>query len=224
LLDSGTFKGISGAPRERALKASQRLGYELFVNGADLPATAALNQRMHLALTITNTGVAPLYHRWPVRLALQNSAGRLTVWTNLWDLTSVQPNAPPARFETEVSLDGLTAGPHAALLSIANPLPQGQSIRFANEAEDVTQPGWLTLGTIEVRTPPRLKRPQIREGRFEMQLEELRVGAPTEVLSALAGSVSWEVLDRFSAPATTMVWSHEMPPGQGTCFRVRQRD
>ena len=64
LCNEGVFRGqIQGAARERAIRAVQRMGYELHIASAALAVTA---HQLDVSLAVTNTGVAPFYSigRW----------------------------------------------------------------------------------------------------------------------------------------------------------------
>jgi hypothetical protein len=224
LMDSGTFKGITGPARERALAGARRLGYELFVNSVELPAQAVSEGRLRASLTITNCGVAPFYHRWPVRFSLRAGEGMLRIWTNSWDLAAVVPGQAPQRFELDVALDGVPVGRHTALLSAPNPMRGGRPLRFANQTQDTTMAGWLTLGMVEVRSAPRFGPPVLSQGRLEVEISGLRVGTETEVqTSESLLPAAWQTVDAFSAVAEGMVWRQPLLSARRTAyFRVRQ--
>lgn len=144
LCNEGVFRGqVQGAARERALRAVQRMGYELHVASA---AITVLNGQLNVALTVTNTGVAPFYYDWPVELAVRDAGGQLAAtWKPDWPLSAIQPGEPASiwRFANRVS--ALKPGTHHLLLRVPNPLPKGLPLRFANQTQDQHLPGWLTL-------------------------------------------------------------------------------
>jgi hypothetical protein len=148
LCNEGVFRGsIQGAARERALKATQRMGYELHIARADL----TLHQEtLAVAITVTNTGVAPYYYNWPVELGALDARGSLTqTWTTDWQLTGIQPGIPSALWHFQAPIASLKPGPHQLLLRVPNPLPEGSPLKFANRSQDEHRQGWLTLGTFE---------------------------------------------------------------------------
>ena len=147
LSDQGLFRpGISGAPRERALEAARRMGYELWVQSVAMPESA-VEGRLPVALAVTNCGVAPFYYDWPVELGVLNAAGtEVQSWRAPWTLAGIQPGAPAARWECDADVRALPPGRHWLLLRAPNPLPKGAPVRFANAAQDRQLPGWLTLG------------------------------------------------------------------------------
>jgi hypothetical protein len=92
--------------------------------------------------------VAPFYYDWPVELGLVNQAGILEArWTVPdWQLSSIQPDAPAGIWRTMRATSDLGGGEYRVVMCVANPLPNGKPLRFANETQDRDLPGWLTLG------------------------------------------------------------------------------
>lgn len=145
LCNEGVFRPkLKGAARERALQAAQRMGYELHVAAADLQMAAG---QLSVALSVTNTGVAPFYYDWPVELAFLDAAGKAAAtWTTDWKLTEVQPGQPARQWTCQTPLPANAARPLRVLLRVPNPMPGGKPLRFANRTQDQDLPGWLTLG------------------------------------------------------------------------------
>jgi putative heme-binding domain-containing protein len=145
LCNEGVFRGkIQGAARERAVRAVQRLGYELHVASA---ASTVANGQLHVALTVTNTGVAPFYYNWPVELGALDASGKIAAtWKPEWELSSIQPAHPPVVWSFTADASFLKPGLYRLLLRVPNPLPNGRPLRFANQSQDQHGPGWLTLG------------------------------------------------------------------------------
>lgn len=148
LCHEGLFRRpVQGAARERALRAAQRLGYELHVARVELTQT---EDRLTVALTVTNTGNAPFYYDWPVELGVLDSAGRLVVaWPTPWKLTGILPGEPAAVWRFETAASALPAGATWLAVRVPNALPNGPPVRFANAAQDQHLPGWLTLAAVE---------------------------------------------------------------------------
>jgi hypothetical protein len=147
LCNEGVFRGrVQGAARDRALRAAQRMGYELHVASVKLELDA---DTLDVSLTITNTGVAPFYYDWPVELAALDAAENLTAtWSTDWKLTAIVPGDPPAVWQTRVDASTLLTGTHQLLLRVPNPLPNAPPLRFANECQDRHRPEWLTLAEV----------------------------------------------------------------------------
>ncbi len=150
LANEGAFRPtLTGAPRERANRAVQRMGYELQVTAADL---AVLDAQLEVTLSVTNHGVAPFYYDWPVALGALDASGALAAtWPTAWRLTSVQPGEAPARWQCRVPLAGLAPGAYRVLLHVPNPMSGGKPLRFANPTQDLDRAGWLTLGPMDLR-------------------------------------------------------------------------
>jgi hypothetical protein len=143
----GAFRPrLTGAARERAVRAAQHLGYELHVTHASLVAEEG---HWRVTLAVTNTGVAPFYYDWPVGLGALNAAGQLSAtWPTDWKLTGILPGAAAHEWTHRLRRSALPAGGHRLLLRVPNPLPKGPSLRFANQAQDRDCDGWLTLGVL----------------------------------------------------------------------------
>lgn len=145
LCNEGVFRGkIQGAARERAIRAVQRMGYELHVASAALAVTGG---QLAVSITVTNTGVAPFYYDWPVELAAFDAGGTLAAtWKPDWKLSSILPGDPPRHWQHRADASALSEGVYRVLLRVPNPLPTGRPLRFANKDQDRDLAGWLTLG------------------------------------------------------------------------------
>ncbi|HWH68234.1 MAG TPA: DUF4832 domain-containing protein, partial [Candidatus Sulfotelmatobacter sp.] len=150
LCNEGVFRGkIQGAPRERAIEAARRLGYEFHVASVALPA-APRDGKLSLTLMVTNTGGAPFYYDWPVELGVLDAPGKLALtWKTDWKLTQILPGEPAMPWHYQVDTHALPPGAYRLLLRVPNPLPNGLPLRFANQAQERHLPGWLTLGEIK---------------------------------------------------------------------------
>lgn len=148
LCNEGVFRGQArGAARERALRAAQRLGYELHVARVALDVS---DGQLNISIQVTNTGVAPFYYDWPVELAALDDTGRIVkTWNPDWKLTGILPGESAPLWRFEAGLQSLPAGAHPLLLRVPNPLPIGSPLRFANREQDQHLRGWLTLGIFE---------------------------------------------------------------------------
>lgn len=146
----GIFRpGVSPAARDRALKAAQRMGYELHVSSADLNLA---DGTLAVTLTVTNTGVAPFYYDWPVELGVLNSANQLVITRQTdWPLAGILPAKPATVWKCAIPVRQLPGGSYHVLVRVPNSLPNGPPLRFANQNQDQHLSGWLTLG--EVKQP-----------------------------------------------------------------------
>lgn len=148
LMDSGMFKNSNPPERRaRALEQVRRMGYEFHVPQITLQQR---DETLHVTVEIENRGVAPFYHPWPLQLALLDADGKLQARQDLpQDLRAILPDRPASRRSASLPLAGLTAGHYRLLLRVANPLPGGRPLRFANASQDADLPGWLSLGTLQ---------------------------------------------------------------------------
>ncbi len=150
LCNEGVFRGqIQGAARARAIQRVQRMGYELHIAQADVRTSSG---KIDVALTVTNTGVAPFYYDWPVELGVFTGANERTItWKTDWQLSAIVPGDAAAPWRFQATVPALAPGAYHLLLRVANPLTNGLPLRFANQSQDQHLPGWLTLG--EFRQP-----------------------------------------------------------------------
>jgi hypothetical protein len=149
LCNQGVFRPtLAGAALERAIRAAQRMGYELHVTAADLTLAGS---KLIVTLSLTNSGVAPFYYDWPVELGALDAAGTLAAtWPTNWKLTGIQPDAAPVCWQHEADVSGLNPGTYRLMLRVPNPMPDGKPLRVANQTQDQDREGWLTLGTFEL--------------------------------------------------------------------------
>lgn len=105
------------AARERAIRAVQRMGYELHVSGA---ALSLAHGQLDVAVTVTNTGVAPFYYDWPVELGALDADGRLAArWRTDWKLAAIQPGSPAVVWRFSVNPGDLKPIVHHLMLRVA---------------------------------------------------------------------------------------------------------
>ncbi len=147
LMDTGMFrKKQTAEQRARAIEQVRRMGYEFHIATADFPAVARA-EKLSVALTVHNKGVAPFYADWRLELGAMDTKGELIrTWPTDWKLTGLLPADPPRRWETAIDVVALPPGRYRLLLRVANPLPNGLPLRFANATQDADRAGWLTLG------------------------------------------------------------------------------
>lgn len=190
LCNEGVFRGkLQGAARERALRAAQRLGYELYVATAEF---GLVGRELAVSLTVTNTGVAPFYYDWPIELAALAADGTLAAtWRPDWRLTGIRPGEPAVMWPFRTDASSLPGGDCTLLVHAANVLSNGPPLRFANEAQDRDRPGWLTLGKV---------RPATMSPRFPLRVSENRryledaAGTPFLVV----GDTPWSLIAQLN--------------------------
>lgn len=148
LMDSGMFrKNVPELRRKRAEDEVRRMGYVFHVPAVTLDASKA--GAVSVKIEVVNQGVAPFYVDWPLELALRAADGTLSAPHRLpGTLKGILPGAAARVWEGSLPTIGLGSGPRTLLLRVANPLPKGRPVRFANAAQDADVDGWLTLGTV----------------------------------------------------------------------------
>lgn len=140
---------------QRALAGARRMGYEFYVSAVSLPDISA-DSPLQVDVRVQNTGVAPFYYDWGIELGILDKAGDLVEsYRPGWKLIDILPAAagetPYTEWAYSNSQHGLEPGSYTLVLHVANPLPNGKPLRFANITQDQDMPGWLTLGIFEVR-------------------------------------------------------------------------
>lgn len=136
--------GYTGDEYFRALSAAKSLGYELTVTEAAL-------SRDRVSVRVANRGTAPFYYDWSAELAAVDGQGRIVKrWQTGWTVDGIQPGQAPADLTTRIDTRGLRRGSYDIVLRVANPLPNGIPLRFANTSQD-THTGWLHLGAVTTR-------------------------------------------------------------------------
>jgi hypothetical protein len=136
-----------GPGLEDARKFAQTLGYELHVASADIATTA---DSLSVTISIRNTGVAPFYYRWAIELALARNGAIAQRWETDWDIRSVLPDIAPMRFESIAKNISVEPGEYVVLMRLRNPRRDAVFVSFANEAQDSSMSGWLTLGLARI--------------------------------------------------------------------------
>jgi hypothetical protein len=147
MLNQGVFSpGFTGAQKDLALAGACRLGYTLCISSAAL-VDASVSTSLNASVAVRNTGVAPFYYDWPVQLGALNASNALVnTWSTAWKLSSLLPSPTNTVWSYAQTNHGLAAGQYKLVLRVQNPLANGVPLRFANAAQDIDIPGWLTLG------------------------------------------------------------------------------
>lgn len=152
LMDTGMFREKASPERmKRAIENVRRMGYEFHVPEVRFDISQPA-RRLNVSIQLVNQGVAPFYADWPTELAFVNQADQIAKSIVVPDLkvSGLLPTKDqPHSLSAEVQLGDL-AGTFTVLLRVAQPLPGGKPLRFANAEQDRTREGWLTLGTIDV--------------------------------------------------------------------------
>jgi hypothetical protein len=139
--DSGA---VPNPYREWFIAGAARAGYDLHLTWARWDSTAAGFQ---LRIALTNSGVAPFYHRWPIQVGWAKDRTIRQTGSMEGDIRTVIPGMGEVVFEAVASPDFRPEPGSVLLLRIPNPLPKGPSIPLSNPTQDADVEGWLTLGT-----------------------------------------------------------------------------
>lgn len=147
LMDSGMFARQQPAERmERAKRLVRRMGYEFHV--AAVTVGPADNGSLRVVVELENRGVAPFYYDWPVEYALIADKKIVKQIPGQGKLTGLLPGDRPRWWDERLDLRGVPDGQYRLALRVANPLPGGPPLRFANQSQDADVAGWLTLGSV----------------------------------------------------------------------------
>ncbi len=133
---------LDSTQRANAIRAHRMLGYELYVS--KLVINKEDDGELRVRVTLNNKGVAPFYYDWPIQLAYTDSSGTVagSPITTSWSLKILEAGGAHT-YETE--LEAPPTENYKLLMRIQNPLANGNPVCFANEKQNSTLEGWLTL-------------------------------------------------------------------------------
>jgi len=148
MFDSALFAAMPTASEKANAQRAQRMfGYTLFcrsarmVRGKDGSATVTVR--------IENRGVAPMYYAWPVEAEFLDGTTKVVGQGHaVWPLPTLLPGKTA---EWTVSLQSVPHSARTLVLRIANPMPGGHPVAFANEEMGTVKAGWLTLDVASQR-------------------------------------------------------------------------
>jgi hypothetical protein len=144
LMDTGMVREKQSPERIRnAIGHVQKMGYEFHLVSSQ--TTKSDEGGTSIALQVRNTGVAPLYHDWKVELAALDQEGKLHPLSVDWTVEGLLPGDEPRAWEATISNDLLPSTFRSFAIRIANPMPGGIPLRFANEYRDDFPKGWFVL-------------------------------------------------------------------------------
>ncbi|MBP5198614.1 MAG: DUF4832 domain-containing protein [Lachnospiraceae bacterium] len=139
--------------RERAIEASDSLGYDFRVTTATFKENIG-EEPFEVSVKIQNIGVAPFYYdntKWPVLLGFKKGDDLVARYKTEWDLSSIPADASEIEFDHVIEKNKLGGGEYTLCMKVQNPLQGGALLYFANEGE--SDDGWLTLGSVSVDAP-----------------------------------------------------------------------
>ncbi|MCU0796723.1 MAG: hypothetical protein MUF31_12410 [Akkermansiaceae bacterium] len=138
LMDSGLFEKKPTPERKaRALEAVRRMGYEFRVGSVTLHGRK-------LEVTVHNQGIAPFYHPWRASLLILGPDGR-EIGGEIRTAHALTGILPGQSRVWEFDLPAAPSGDSKILLRVANPLPKGKAVGFANRSQNAHREGWLSL-------------------------------------------------------------------------------
>ena len=149
LLDSGMFETQPDGDRVRRAEALVRgMGYDFHCPKVIIGAVAA--GTVAIRLEIVNRGVAPFYSDWKGEWGLLSDGRVARTAECSGTLTGLLPGDEPRVWTGSLDVHGVSAGTYTLAVRVANPLPMGKPLRFANATQDADAPGWLSLGTVQI--------------------------------------------------------------------------
>lgn len=142
MLDADLFK-TTPTPEQKAnaLRATRMMGYALYCAAARM--APGRNGSSELTVRMEDRGVAPFYYLWPAELQALDASGKVVAQALVdWPLPSLLPGKKAEWSATLVASPNLIK---RVLLRIANPMPGGHPVAFANAEMGSVRDGWLTL-------------------------------------------------------------------------------
>lgn len=142
MLDAELFVATHTAvERANALRAARMLGYTFYCREWRIMRNK--NGSARINVRVENRGVAPMYYAWPAEAEALDGSGKLVGHGSaVWPLPTLLPGQTA---EWGISLSALPKSAKSVLLRIANPMPGGHPVAFANAEMGTLLPGWLSL-------------------------------------------------------------------------------
>ena len=150
LMDSGMFEKKQKPDRiQRAEEQVRRMGYEFHVPGATIGTVT--DGKLPVKVEVENRGVAPFYYDWKPEYGLLLNGQATKTVPGTGKLTGLLPGDKPQVWDDTLDLSGVKSGTYKLAIRVSNSLKSGHPLKFANKIQDADAPGWLTLGSIEVK-------------------------------------------------------------------------
>ena len=142
MLDSDLFTAVqTPAEHANALRAERMLGYTFYCREWQL--TRNKDGSATITARVENRGIAPMYYAWPVEAEALDANGKIVAQSTAdWPLPELLPGRTAV---WSISFNALPTTANTVLVRIANPMPGGHPIAFANAEMATVLPGWLTL-------------------------------------------------------------------------------
>ena len=136
---------LTARQRSSYATALATAGYRLRLRSLTLPRTVDAGGRVAVRTSWVNTGSAPTYDRWDVRLTFARN-GRATTVSLGQQLRGVTASS---RRRARVSVPGLRPGRYAVLVSVVDPTGYSRPMYLANAGR--TSSGAYRVGSVSVR-------------------------------------------------------------------------
>lgn len=144
LMDTGMFEKQPSAQRHQsAIQQVQQMGYEFHIVSAQRRPLSSGG--LAITIRIRNSGVAPFYYPWQVELASVRSGQVAEPVPVQWSVVGLLPDEEPRTWTIELTEEQASQAKDGFSLRIANPLPNGLPLRFANEYSKSSPDGWWLL-------------------------------------------------------------------------------
>ena len=145
-----TDSAFIGENLDRAVEGSKKLGYELYVSSVNIK-NVAVKGPLGVDIKVQNKGVAPFYYDWKVQLAVLDMSNKIIkTWDTDWKLTGIIPREAEKQLSFLQDKHGLGKGKYKLVMGVANPMPEGKALRFADKNQDKDVDGWLTLTEFQI--------------------------------------------------------------------------
>ena len=150
LMDSGMFEKKQKPARiQRAEEQVRRMGYEYHVPGVTIGSVAG--RKLPVKVELENRGVAPFYYDWKPEYGLLLNGEATKTIPGTGKLMGLLPSDKPRVWDDTLDLSGVKSGTYKLAIRVPNSLKNGHPLKFANKTQDADAPGWLTLGSVEVK-------------------------------------------------------------------------
>lgn len=182
-----------------AIKAQKLMGYTFYTNEYRLSAT---NQKPTIEVNIQNRGLAPMYANWYIEFGSINTSDEFqSLGRTKWNLHLIQPDGLD-NYRAFTSDTALVDGTYEFLYRIVNPLDSisvnAKKVRFANETQDASMTGWLSLGDETITsgnagvTPVSVINVSISQNSVSMVVgESISLSATVNPINATNQNITW---------------------------------
>lgn len=194
-----------------AIRAQKAMGYTFFVNAFHLSSTGG---KPSVEINIQNKGLAPFYTNWEVEFGSINSSNTFkSLGSTKLGLDLIQPDIDQ-NYRAFTSDTTLSDGTYEFVMRVINPLEAISSnakiVRFANETQDTTLLGWLTLGDVTITSgeagvsPVRVASISISQSTASMVVGDiLQLSATISPANATNQNITWVSNQQSTAAVDT---------------------